>query len=85
MLTQWHIFIIMLALRCIFNPSNNEKESDDNEWYVTLAIMSVSIFVYWLLAGWLVEPLNMILFDNTSIDIPKGASLNEYDNPKKPR
>ena len=79
MLTQWHIFAIIFTLKCIFHRDITRSD-DNNEWYVTLVIGSISMFVYWLLAGWLVEPLNLIFFGEVTPDI--GTSTNEYDNPK---
>ena len=59
MITQFHIFAIILTVKFMFaRASGRDKEYD---WYVYLLAIILMAIVAWTFAGWLVEPVNLIL------------------------
>ena len=63
MITQFQIYVIMFVLRGMFahRLTIGLREKDDTEKIATSILLIICAFVYWIVAGWLVEPVNLIL------------------------
>lgn len=70
MLTQFHIFVLIIALKIIFYNRidlNSNDDDDDEPWGFYILILAISLTVMWVIAGWLVDPLNLIIFGESTI------------------
>ena len=59
MITQFHIFAIILTVKFMLARSSGRDEP--YEWQVYLLALVLIAIVAWALAGFLVEPVNLIL------------------------
>ena len=60
MITQFHIFITMVVMQIIFKHYDPQTW-ENREWYVLVIALTLNLLVFWICAGWLVEPVNIIL------------------------
>ena len=59
MITQFHIFAVILTVKFMFARASGRDKP--HEWYVYLLAIILMAIVAWTFAGWLVEPVNLIL------------------------
>lgn len=60
MFTQFQLFILILTLKSMFYRTWKDRWKD-TEWYTLVAILVFVLVWNWLVAGWLLEPINAIL------------------------
>lgn len=64
MLTQFQVFIFVLVLKFIFSHSNSTKDESEDTISLIANIVGwlIATIILWLCCGWIVDPLNLILF-----------------------